>query len=164
MPDVTTAPVLRLAGPGDARALADLEREANLVALRHVFDPAVHDFPYAEVLVRWQTLLADRSVVVRVVDGPGGLAALLAHDHERVRHLAVHPDLWGRGLAGAALGVAEEAIRAGGTTPRLWCLLENGRARGLYEHRGWVPTGRARRSEFAPHPVETELVLGSAAR
>lgn len=164
MPDVTTAHAFRPAGRDDAGALADLERAANLVALRHVYDPATHAFPYDEVLVRWEGLLRDPDVVVQVLDGPGGLAALLAHDHERVRHLAVHPDRWGQGLAGAALDAAEAAIHAGGSVPRLWCLAVNRRARGLYEHRGWAPTGRERASEFAPYPVLVEYTLQRGAR
>lgn len=159
MPDVIDVPVFRAATDHDARALSDLERDANLLALRHVFDPATYPYPCEEVLARWQRLLADESVVVLVVDGDTGLQALLAYDDERVRHLAVHPDRWGQGLAGAALGRAETALRSMGVTPRLWCLVENRRARGLYEHRGWVPTGRAQPVEFAPYPVGMEYAL-----
>ncbi len=49
----------RRAGADDAGLLADLERDANLVALAHVFPPDVHPFPYDGVLARWRALLAD---------------------------------------------------------------------------------------------------------
>ena len=139
------AALTRPAGPSDATALTDLERDANLVALRHVFDPAEHAFPYDEVLLRWRDLLGRGDVVVEVVDGEEdeghGLVALLAHDESRVRHLAVRPSRWGTGLAGLLLDRAVERVRAAGETPVLWCLVENHQARGLYEHRGWRATG-----------------------
>ncbi|MCY7396725.1 MAG: GNAT family N-acetyltransferase [Nocardioides sp.] len=154
----------REAGAGEAGALTDLERDANLVALRHVFDPAEHAYPYAAVLARWDALLADPEVVVEVVDQAvgdrDGLAVLLARDAGRVRHLAVHPSRWSQGLATAALDRAETALRASGADdPRLWCLVENHRARALYEPRGWRATGRRRPAAFAPYPVEMEYVL-----
>lgn len=155
-------PVVRPATTDEAAALTDLERAANLVALRHVFDPALHAFPYDAVHERWERLLGDPDVVVEVVDGvgeTGDLVCLLARDTTRVRHLAVHPDQWGRGLATAALARAETAIRAGGHRPGLTCLQANDRARRLYESRGWRATGESRPAEFAPHPVELEYVL-----
>lgn len=160
-----TTTAVRRAGLDDAAALAALERDANLVALAHVFDPAVHAFPLAEVEARWSGLLGDPEVVVEVVvemvveagDGPGSLpVALAAHDTRRVRHLAVRPDAWGRGLARMLLERAVDRIRAGGHQPVLWCLADNHRARGLYEHLGRAATGARRTSEFAPHPVELE--------
>jgi hypothetical protein len=35
-------------------------------------------------------------------------------------------------------------------------LRENTRARGLYEHLGWAPTGREQAAEWPPYPVELE--------
>lgn len=159
------APV-RPAGPADAGALADLERDANLVALRHVFDPAQHAFPHAAVLARWRDLLGRPDVVVEVVDGPVdrsgdglGLDALVAHDATRVRHLVTRPERWGQGLGGCLLERAAGRIVAGGRRPLLWCLADNHRARGLYTRRGWTPTGVERDGEFPPHPRELELGL-----
>ena len=59
----------RLATPDDAPALRDLERDANLVALEHVFGDT--PFPEAAVLARWSAELADPTFRVHVVDGPG---------------------------------------------------------------------------------------------
>ena len=80
-------------------------------------------------------------------------------DTGRLRHLAVHPDHWGTGLAREGVGLAVEDIRAAGRTPVLWVLVANHRARGLYEHLGWEPTGREQPAEWPPYPVEIELRL-----
>lgn len=158
---MTTTSEFRTAGPGDAEALTVLERDANLVALAHVFPPEQHAYPFADVRARWRTTLADPAVTVRVVEGAGRLEAYVAHDATTVRHLAVHPQRWGRGLARAAVDLAVASIRAGGAVPRLWVLEANHRARGLYEHLSWEPTGVRRASEWPPYPVELEYELRS---
>ena len=142
----------RRALPADAEALADLERDANLVALAHVFPPAEHPFPRDAVLARWRHVLGE-DVVVEVVDGPARLDAYVAHDGRTLRHLAVHPDAWGRGLGAEAV---ERAAAAG--ADRLWCLAANHRARRLYDRLGWRPTGVEREAEWPPHPVELEYI------
>ena len=149
----------RRAGPGDAVALMEVERATNLVALAHVFPPDVHPYPDADVLARWALILDDPGVTVEVVDREAGLIAFAAWDVRTLRHLGVHPDHWGRGLARAGVERAVAAIREGGETPHLKCLVENHRARGLYEHLGWVPTGVRGEAEFPPHPEEMEYVL-----
>jgi GNAT superfamily N-acetyltransferase len=154
----------RPALPADARALRDLERAANLVALAHVFPPDLHPFPDSGVLARWVGVLADPAVAVEVVDGDAGLRCFVAWDHTTVRHLAVHPDHWGTGLATAALLRAATSIRARDHEPLLWCLADNTRARAVYAHLGWEPTGRERRAEWPPHPVEQEHVLRGSGR
>lgn len=151
----------RAAGPDDAVGLRDLEREANLVGLAHVFPAADFPFPDDEVLARWRRVLTEPGVRVEVSDGPDGPGpdCFVAHDATTLRHLAVHPRRWGSGLARAAVTRAAEAIRAGGREPRLWCLAANHRALGLYLHLGWEPSGVEQRSEWTPYPVELELVL-----
>ena len=148
----------RPAGPEDAYALMVLERDANLVALAHVFPADRHPFPEDAVLARWALVLDDPEVTVEVVDGDRGLLAYAAWDHRTLRHLAVHPDAWRSGLGSAGADRAVAAIRAGGGAPHLWCLVENSRARGLYTHLGWVPTGVTREAEWPPHPIEMEYV------
>ena len=137
----------RPATTADADALADLERDANLVALGHVF-PGV-PFPWDDVRDRWLLLIEDASVRVEVVGPADRLFVYLAWDAERLRHLGVRPELWGSGLARAAVE------RASGVR-RLWVLRDNARARGLYEHLGWTPTGREQEAEWPPYPVELE--------
>lgn len=146
----------RPATPADAPALAALERDANLPALAHVFPAADHPFPTAEVEDRWRDVLAQPAVTVEVVDGSGGdLLAFVAYDEQVLRHLAVHPSRWRHGWGRA---LVERAAARMGPRPRLWCLVENVRARALYEQLGWEATGRERPAEWPPYPAEIEYV------
>jgi GNAT superfamily N-acetyltransferase len=148
----------RRAGPGDAEALRDLERAANVVGLAHVFGDT--PFPEDDVLARWRATLVESGAVV------------LLHDHAftswdadgRVRHLAVHPDAWGRGLGREGLALAVAAVEAAGVEPHLWALELNHRALRLYDHLGWVRTGETRRAGWPPHPVELRLRLPGSSR
>ena len=146
--------MFREATADDVVALRDLEREANIVGLRHVFPPERFPFPGDDVLARWALVLDDPGVVVEVVDGDDGLLAFAAYDDDSLRHLAVHPDAWGTGLARA--GVAR-AVSHGAR--RLWVLDANHRARRLYEHLGWRATGLEQECPWVPHPTELEYAL-----
>ena len=146
----------RRASSADAVGLRDLERSANLVGLAHVFGAL--PYPDAEILARWRDLLAHPGVTVDVVDGGGDeeaeLVACVAHDAGTLRHLAVRPDAWGRGLGRS--GVAR-AVDAGAKT--LWVLEPNHRARGLYEALGWTASGTVQECPWPPHPVELQYRL-----
>lgn len=147
----TSEAVFRPATAADADALTALERDTNLVALAHVFPDVA--YPYDEVRARWWQLLADPGVRVEVAGPPDRLDVYLARDDERLRHLGVRPELWGHGLARAAVE------RATGVR-RLWVLRDNAGARGFYEHLGWSPTGREQQAEWPPYPVELEYGRG----
>jgi GNAT superfamily N-acetyltransferase len=147
----------RTATAEDAAALRDLEREANLVGLAHVFDGLA--FPDDDVLARWEATLADPTVTVLMSDD----AFTSWDDAGRLRHLAVRPDRWGTGLAREGVALAAAGIRATGRTPVLWVLVANHRARGLYAHLGWEPTGREQSAEWPPYPTEIELRLPQSA-
>ncbi len=139
----------------DLGALRDLEREANLAALGHVFPPDRYPFPDDDVLARWALVLDEPGVVVRVAEDDGGLVAVAAYDDTTLRHLAVRPDHWGDGLATTAIETALHAMDLRGcTVASLWCLEENHRARRLYEYLGWRPTSDRREAPWPPHPVE----------
>ena len=145
----------RTAGPDDAVALRDLERAANRVALAHVFG----DLPYPadDVLARWVLVLDDPDVTVDVVDSEdGGLVACTAYDDRSLRHLAVHPDAWGRGLGRAGVERAVAHIGPGAT---LWVLEANHRARALYDRLGWRPTVATQECPWPPHPTARAMVL-----
>jgi GNAT superfamily N-acetyltransferase len=139
--------VFRAATTSDADALTDLERDANLVALAHVFPDT--PYPADDVRARWERALADPDVRVEVCGPPTRLDACVCWESALLRHLAVRPERWGTGLARRAIE------RAAGVS-RLWCLVENHRARGLYEHLGWQPTGREQSAEWPPYPREME--------
>jgi GNAT superfamily N-acetyltransferase len=147
----------RAARPQDADVLLEIEREANLVALAQVFPPETYPYPSADVLERWRRTLADPEVEVRLfaeAGRPERQVAFVAFDATTLRHLAVRPEAWGRGVARLAVEFATDRMQS----PRLWVLTANTRARGLYEHLGWRPTGRTRAAEFPPYPDELELV------
>jgi RimJ/RimL family protein N-acetyltransferase len=151
--------MLRVATTDDLAALRDLERKASLAALGHVFPPERFPFPDDAVLARWALVLDEPGVRVLVRDrGPepiDGLDLLAAYDHRTLRHLAVHPDLWGQGLATTLVRRALHDMRVDGTTTaELWCLEQNHRARRLYQHLGWRATSDVREAVWAPHPVE----------
>ncbi|MFN8189748.1 MAG: GNAT family N-acetyltransferase [Nocardioidaceae bacterium] len=151
----------RRATAADAVALLDLERAASLAALGHVFPAERYPYPSDDVLARWHLVLLDPDVSVEVIDGDTGLRCVVAHDaNGTLRQLAVAPDAWGRGIGRLAIAHAVAAIRARGcATPRLWCLVDNHRARRLYEHLGWQPTGAEQPAPWPPHPTEMEYVL-----
>jgi GNAT superfamily N-acetyltransferase len=152
--------VFRTAGDDDWVALRDLERDANLVALAQVYPPASYPFPEDDVLTRWRIVLDDPDCTTLVLDGATGLDGLVAFDslpgRGSIRHLAVRPSWWGTGVARLLLEAACERIEG---PVWLWCLAENHRARGLYEHLGWQPTGIEQESEFPPHPLQLEHLL-----
>jgi GNAT superfamily N-acetyltransferase len=147
--------MLREATDDDVIALLELEREANLAALRHVFPPERYPFPDDDVLARWSLVLAEPGVRVLVHDAEHGIDLFAAYDDRSLRHLAVRPDRWGEGLASAAIEVVLHALDERGTTvAELWCLEENHRARRLYEHLGWRAGHERREAPWPPHPTE----------
>jgi GNAT superfamily N-acetyltransferase len=161
---VDRVPSFRAATAADAEALRDLEQTANLASLGHVFDAHEFPFPAEAVLDRWREVLGEEAVIVDVADGPPGLIAFAAYDRTTLRHLAVHPEWWGRGVGRAAIDRAVTRIRAGGVAPRLWCLVDNERALALYRQLGWEPSGARRQAEWPPYPAETEMVLRGSDR
>ena len=62
----------------------------------------------------------------------------------------------GRGVLRWVTGLARQAIGRATRVSQLWCLVENHRARGLYEHLGWRPTGREQTAVWPPYPREME--------
>jgi RimJ/RimL family protein N-acetyltransferase len=161
--------MFRPARDDDLVPLRDLERAANLAALSHVFPPERYPFPDDAVLARWRLVVDDPSATVLVADemDSGRVIAYVAYDDSTLRHLGVHPDHWGRGLATTAVRTALRGmaihggqvspgggqISPGGSQISLWCLTENHRARRLYEHLGWTATDEEREASWPPHPT-----------
>jgi RimJ/RimL family protein N-acetyltransferase len=153
--------VYRRAGADDAVALRDVEQAAGLAAHRHIFPPERYPYPADDVLARWHLTLGEPGVVVELVQRGGDLAGLVAYDRSgTLRHLAVVPELWGQGVATDAVTRAAAWMRAQGLeVGRLWCLVENHRARGLYERLGWAATGATQAAPWPPYPLEMEYAL-----
>jgi len=155
--------MFRPARESDLTSLRDLEREANLAGLSHVFPPDRYPFPDDGVLARWRIVMDDPSTEIIVADDETGrgLIAYAAHDDSTLRHLAVRPDHWGEGLATALIGVVLDAMELRGcSTASLWCLQENRRAARLYRHLGWRATDDAREAPWPPHPTEIRYTRG----
>lgn len=149
--------MLRPARPDDAEDLRDVERAANLVALAHIFPPEEFPYPSLDTLTRWRRLLGDPAVTIIVADRDGRPIGFAAYDQQWLRHLGVHPDHWGSGLAEELCDHYLQALAAAGTTPaRLWVLAENHRARRFYERTGWRPGDRTSSAEFPPYPMELD--------
>jgi GNAT superfamily N-acetyltransferase len=142
----------------DLVALCDLEREANLEGLGHIFPPERFPFPDDDVLARWALVLEEPGVTVLVRDAEAtgdGLDVFAAYDRVSLRHLAVHPRRWGSGLATTAIETVLHTMDERGTTiAELWCLEENHRARRLYEYLGWRATRDRQPAPWPPHPTE----------
>ena len=151
--------MFRAATSKDLPALLDLERDANLAGLGHVFPPERYPFPDDDVLARWALVLDEPGVDVLVrdagTDRAGEIDLFAAYDDRSLRHLAVHPRCWGSGLATRAIETVLHAMDQRGTTiAELWCLEENRRARRLYEYLGWRATTDRRPAPWPPHPTE----------
>jgi ribosomal protein S18 acetylase RimI-like enzyme len=75
--------------------------------------------------------------------------------------LFVLPDRWGAGIASALHDRAIAAMRAQGyERARLFTPIENARARGFYERRGWSRAGQGFDSEMGLQLVEYRIELG----
>ena len=141
----------RDAAPSDAEDLTELERVASSAALAEVFPPEQYPFPTEGVCARWRDTLAEPGVTTLVWRQDGRMVAFVTFDAATLRHLAVHPDRWGEGLARVAMDVAARRMTA--PVHDLWVLEDNLHARAVYEKMGWRPSGESTPLEWPPHPV-----------
>jgi GNAT superfamily N-acetyltransferase len=152
--------VIREARPDEAEALAEVQRDACLVALPHIFPPDLYPFPMDDVRERWVVALADpdMSVVVAEVDGrPVGLAG---YRSDWLDGLYVLPGHWGRGIGLALHDAALARMREHGSDRcHLWVLERNHRARRFYERHGWHENGETRVVPFPPNPVDVGYTI-----
>ena len=133
----------------DAETHWQIQREACLPALAHIFPPDLYPFPDDEVLRRWQAfdgtvLAADRD---GAVVGIAGVAVCWLHG------FYVRPEWWGTGVADELHTAALEAM-PDCTELKLWVLEENRRARRFYEKRGWRENGETRVVPYPPSPLD----------
>ena len=91
---------------------------------------------------------------------PVGVAAI---EGEWLNGLYVVPAEWGTGVAERLHDAAVEAIAAGHTEAKLWCLEENRRARRFYEKRGWHVNGEMRVVPYPPQPLDVGYSLDLSA-
>ena len=130
----------------DAALLAEIQEEASLAGVAHIYPPELYPFPRAAVRARWEAFegwtCVEADGFVAVVDG-------------WLEALYVRPRAWGGGLARRLHAAAvEELERRGGERARLWVLEGNERARRFYERHGWRADGTSRVVEFPPNPID----------
>lgn len=78
-------------------------------------------------------------------------------DTVEIFYLAVHPDAWGRGVAGQLLREVEKRAREMGRRMlELWVIDDNERAISVYEHNGFVRTDDTKHDSSS---TRTELRL-----
>ena len=131
----------------DAAFLAEIQEEASLAGLAHIYPPELYPFPGEAVRKRWREYAGG----YRLVDDVGFVAVTPPW----LEALYVRPQAWGSGVADELHAWAIEELRAACVaTARLWVLEANARARRFYERRGWCADGTSRVVEFPPHPLD----------
>jgi GNAT superfamily N-acetyltransferase len=151
--------VIREARADEAEALAEIQRDASVAALGHIFPPELYPYPMDDVRERWLAALADpdTSVLVAEVDGPVGVAA---YRSDWLDGLYVLPDHWGREVGRALHDRVLDRLRERGSHHcHLWVLEENERARRFYERHGWRENGTTRVVPFPPNPIDVGYTI-----
>jgi len=134
----------------DAALLAEIQEEASLAGVAHVYPPELYPFPTAAVQERWRRFAGWALVE------PDGFVAV---EDGWLEAMYVRPAAWGSGLADRLHAAAVDELARRGDSARLWVLEANGRARRFYERHGWSPDGSSRVVEFPPHPTDLGYCL-----
>jgi tRNA dimethylallyltransferase len=147
--------LLRAARREEAEIVFQVQREASLAALSHIYPPDRYAFPDDAVRVRWKEALSDERGNVIVAERGNRIVGVAAAKEGWLDGLYVLPGEWGSGVAGRLHDAALQAlVAAGATNARLWVLEDNTRARRFYERRGWRLDGSERVVPFPPHPLD----------
>lgn len=152
--------MIREARPDEAEALAEIQRDASLAALTHIFPPELYPYPIAEIRERWRDALADPAMAVLVAEGNGAAIGVAGYRAEWLDGLYVERAWWSRGI-GRQLHdeVLERLRRRGSARCHLWVLEHNDRARRFYERLGWRENGDTRVVPFPPNPIDVGYTI-----
>lgn len=161
-------PLIRLATPQDAEAIARLHVATSLAAYRPIFGEGYTGGDITERIVSWKRMLLgdltlpwlppEKTYVAEMEDGSiGGFCAAGASRDEdagedgEIHMLYVAPDYWRSGIGNALFkaGVSY-LIERGFPQMVLWVLEGNTRARTFYEKHGWLPDGKRKPSASRP--------------
>jgi GNAT superfamily N-acetyltransferase len=152
--------MLREARPGEAEALAEIQRAASVAALQHIFPADLYPYPIEDVRERWRTVVAGTDFSALVAEVDDRAVGVAAFRDEWLEGLYVHPDHWGQGLGLGLHDRALEQLRERGCARcHLWVLEENHRARGFYERHGWRVNGETRVVPFPPNPLDVGYTI-----
>lgn len=160
MPDVR----LRLASPGDAAAMVQLQRASWLAAYGAVLgDDLLKPLSEEDHLRIWQGRLAGsapRPLLICLETLPVGLLYWRQEGSLAwIRAFYLHPDCWRRGLGRRLWQMAAEQMRrAGCHQVCLWLLAGNRIGAGFYFRNGFRPTGERRTLMALGRPCQQHLL------
>jgi GNAT superfamily N-acetyltransferase len=145
---------LRRATSSDAETLAEIQEEASVAGVSHVYPPERFPFPSAAVRDRWRRFTDAGGWAMLSPDG------FVAVEEPWLEALYLRPGAWGTRLAVVLHDLAVAELRARGIgEARLWVLERNARARRFYERLGWRADGTSRVVEFPPNPIDLGYTL-----
>jgi GNAT superfamily N-acetyltransferase len=145
---------IRAARADDLETLLQIQREAAVAALAHIFDQSRYPFPSDEIRELWREALADPDVELYIAEVDGDPAGVVSIGQEFLSELYVVPEHQGTGVGSALHDRALERLKERGTArAKLGCLEENHAARRFYERRGWELTDETRVVPFPPNPI-----------
>jgi ribosomal protein S18 acetylase RimI-like enzyme len=159
----STLPLVRRAGPADARAMAEVRVRGWQAAYSGILpDDFLAGLTVAAGEAAWRAWLEDAEggLPAWVAERAGKVAGFVSSGPPRdddvplpaaeVYALYVLPQLWRHGLGRALLETATEFWRArGAETTVLWVFRDNAPARAFYEAQGWQPDGGRQELELA---------------
>ena len=157
--------VIRMALPGDARRLAEINHAAWVEAYGDIFSATLLAKEAEEDAVTttasmWAERLsvpsADPGMTTLVAEDDGKVVGWIrvgpSHDDAdsgEVHGIYVDPDRWGGRIGTGLMEAGLEILRSSGfSTGVLWVLEDNRRARRFYERVGWSSDGTIRHSGF----------------
>lgn len=144
--------MIRRAGLADLDTLFAIQKESAVAGYERVFPPELYPFPEGEVRESLRRQLEEPGTVALLDEDGRGFALVGAG---RLHRLYVRPSAWGDGVGAALHDHALAALRdSGADAASLWVLVDNMRARGFYERRGWRLNGAERSVPSPPNPLE----------
>ncbi len=138
--------VIRVAKPDEAAGAALVHLTSALRAYRDIFPPEAGPPPTHESLTsEWMAALGSGEHTVLLAERDGSLVGTVVVGPDPaspgvglLSRLYVHPACWGQGVGRTLYDAAATAfVEAGYSRIGLWVLEANGRARAMYERRGW---------------------------
>jgi RimJ/RimL family protein N-acetyltransferase len=164
MPGFAASVVLREMTAADVPHVLDVQQPGAVLGLAEVFPQDAYPFPREVIAQRWVEEIASPDIDCLVVSLGGGVCGFAAVREDEFLHFGIAVEHWGTGIAQAAHDAVLDRMRTIGVQ-RAWMRVftKNGRGRRFYENLGWVQSGQASQSTFAPYaellPYERDLAV-----
>ena len=147
----------------DAELCFRIARASALAGFQHIFPPSLYEFPADTIRADWMSALANPDGETYIALDNDDAVGVISLSDGVLQTLYVMPECWGGGVGTALHDFALERLReANVQEAHLWTLSENHLARGFYERRGWILTGRTRVVPFPPYPIDVEYVRSTS--